>query len=114
MATDDRAKALDAALGQIEKQFGKGSIMRMGENMHMNIESIPTGALALDMALGIGGLPRGASSSSTDPSPRVSRRWPCTWSPRPSATVASAPTSTPSTRWTRSTRARSVSTSTTC
>ncbi len=59
MATDDREKALDAALGQIEKQFGKGSIMRMGENMHMNIESIPTGALALDMALGIGGLPRG-------------------------------------------------------
>jgi len=47
MATDDREKALDAALGQIEKQFGKGSIMRMGENLHMNIESIPTGALAL-------------------------------------------------------------------
>src|SRR3984957_1612096 len=59
MTTDDREKALDAALGQIEKQFGKGSIMRMGENLHMNIESIPTGALALDMALGIGGLPRG-------------------------------------------------------
>src|ERR1700677_2233385 len=59
MATDDREKALDAALGQIEKQFGKGSIMRMGEDLHMNIESIPTGALALDMALGIGGLPRG-------------------------------------------------------
>jgi recombination protein RecA len=59
MATDDRDKALEAALGQIEKQFGKGSIMRMGENMHMNIESISTGALALDMALGIGGLPRG-------------------------------------------------------
>jgi recombination protein RecA len=59
MATDDRSKALDAALGQIEKQFGKGSIMRMGENMNFNIESIPTGALALDMALGIGGLPRG-------------------------------------------------------
>ncbi len=59
MATDDRAKALEAALGQIEKQFGKGSIMRMGENMNFNIESIPTGALALDMALGIGGLPRG-------------------------------------------------------
>ena len=59
MATDDRAKALESALGQIEKQFGKGSIMRMGENLHMNIESISTGALALDMALGIGGLPRG-------------------------------------------------------
>ena len=55
----ERDKALDVALGQIEKQFGKGSIMRMGENLHMNIESIPTGALALDLALGIGGLPRG-------------------------------------------------------
>ncbi|MGC2169250.1 MAG: recombinase RecA [Acidimicrobiales bacterium] len=59
MASDDRSKALDAALGQIEKQFGKGSIMRMGENMNFAIESIPTGALALDMALGIGGVPRG-------------------------------------------------------
>jgi recombination protein RecA len=59
MATDDRTKALDAALSQIEKQFGKGSIMRMGENKNFDIESIPTGALALDMALGIGGLPRG-------------------------------------------------------
>jgi recombination protein RecA len=56
---EDRDKALDAALGQIEKQFGKGSVMRMGDNMHMNIESIPTGALSLDLALGIGGLPRG-------------------------------------------------------
>ncbi|MGC8498410.1 MAG: recombinase RecA [Acidimicrobiales bacterium] len=59
MATDDRSKALEAALSQIEKQFGKGSIMRLGENMHLNIEAIPTGALALDMALGIGGVPRG-------------------------------------------------------
>ena len=56
---EERAKALDAALGQIEKQFGKGSVMRMGDNLSMNIESIPTGALALDLALGIGGLPRG-------------------------------------------------------
>src|ERR671926_1830938 len=47
------------ALGQIEKQFGKGSIMRLGENAHMQIEAIPTGALALDVALGVGGLPRG-------------------------------------------------------
>jgi len=57
--TEERDKALDMALGQIEKQFGKGSIMRMGENVHMAIEAIPTGALALDLALGIGGLPRG-------------------------------------------------------
>jgi recombination protein RecA len=55
----ERDKALDLALGQIEKQFGKGSIMRMGENTHMQIESISTGALSLDLALGIGGLPRG-------------------------------------------------------
>jgi recombination protein RecA len=47
------------AIGQIEKQFGKGSIMRMGENAHMVIEAISTGALSLDLALGIGGLPRG-------------------------------------------------------
>src|SRR5688500_17866667 len=47
------------ALGQIEKQFGKGSIMRMGENAHMRVETIPSGALALDIALGVGGLPRG-------------------------------------------------------
>ncbi len=59
MAESDRDKALDAALGQIEKQFGKGSVMRMGDNLNMSIESIPTGALSLDLALGIGGLPRG-------------------------------------------------------
>jgi recombination protein RecA len=56
---DEREKALETALGQIEKQFGKGSVMKMGENLNMTIESIPTGALALDLALGIGGLPRG-------------------------------------------------------
>jgi recombination protein RecA len=56
---DDRDKALDMALGQIEKQFGKGSVMRMGDTTNMGIAAIPTGALALDMALGIGGLPRG-------------------------------------------------------
>src|SRR5438045_579084 len=55
----ERDKALDMALSQIEKQFGKGSIMRMGENTTMAIESISTGALSLDLALGIGGLPRG-------------------------------------------------------
>jgi recombination protein RecA len=55
----ERDKALEAALGQIEKQYGKGSVMRMGESLSMNIESISTGALALDIALGIGGLPRG-------------------------------------------------------
>jgi recombination protein RecA len=55
----EREKALQMALGQIEKQFGKGAIMRMGENAHMQIEAISTGALSLDLALGVGGLPRG-------------------------------------------------------
>jgi recombination protein RecA len=57
--TEEHDKALGVALSQIEKQFGKGSIMRMGETAHMAIEAIPTGALSLDLALGIGGLPRG-------------------------------------------------------
>ncbi|MHB8682598.1 MAG: recombinase RecA [Acidimicrobiales bacterium] len=55
----ERDKALDMALSQIEKQYGKGTVMRMGENLDMGIEAISTGAMALDMALGIGGLPRG-------------------------------------------------------
>ena len=56
---NDRAKALDVALAAIDKQFGKGSIMRMGEKGTMAIEAVQTGALALDVALGVGGLPRG-------------------------------------------------------
>src|SRR4249919_757415 len=57
--SNDREKALDVALAAIDKQFGKGSIMRMGEKTSMGIESIQTGALSLDLALGVGGLPRG-------------------------------------------------------
>ena len=55
----EKKKALDLALSQIEKNFGKGSVMKLGEYKAMGVESIPTGALSLDMALGIGGLPRG-------------------------------------------------------
>ena len=55
----DRKKALDAALSQIERAFGKGSIMKLGANTAIEIEAIPTGSLGLDIALGIGGLPRG-------------------------------------------------------
>ncbi len=56
---DQRQKALEMAMRQIDKQFGKGSVMKMGEKSAMNIESVSTGALGLDIALGIGGLPRG-------------------------------------------------------
>ncbi|MEO1055614.1 MAG: recombinase RecA [Actinomycetota bacterium] len=55
----DRDKALDMALSQIDKQFGKGAIMKMGDRTNMKIETVPTGALSLDLALGVGGLPRG-------------------------------------------------------
>lgn len=55
----NRQKALDAALSQIERQFGKGAIMRLGDNKALNIEAISTGSLSLDIALGIGGLPTG-------------------------------------------------------
>ncbi len=55
----EKRKALESALGQIEKQFGKGSIMKLGESAHLNIEAIPTGPMSLDIALGIGGVPRG-------------------------------------------------------
>ncbi|GAC48176.1 recombinase RecA [Gordonia aichiensis] len=58
-APQDREKALDLALAQIDKNFGKGSVMRLGEESRQPIEVIPTGSIALDVALGIGGLPRG-------------------------------------------------------
>ena len=56
---DEKKKALDVAMGQIEKQFGKGSVMKLGEFKAMEVEAIPTGALTLDVALGIGGIPKG-------------------------------------------------------
>ena len=55
----EKKKALEAAMAQIEKQYGKGSVMKLGEYKAMEVEAIPTGALSLDMALGIGGVPRG-------------------------------------------------------
>ena len=55
----NKQKALETALAQIEKTYGKGAVMRLGENAKMNVETIPTGSLTLDMALGVGGLPRG-------------------------------------------------------
>ena len=59
MAVIDKSKALDTALAQIEKQFGKGAVMRLGQEDALQVEAIPTGSLSLDLALGIGGLPRG-------------------------------------------------------
>ena len=60
MAKEDKLKALDAAIAQIEKQYGKGSVMKLGDNSaNMNVETVPTGSLSLDIALGLGGLQKG-------------------------------------------------------
>lgn len=59
VSAEDKKKALATALSQIEKDFGKGTIMKLGENARMNVEAVPTGSLTLDLALGIGGVPRG-------------------------------------------------------
>ena len=55
----DKRKALETALQQLDKQYGKGTVMRLGENVAMQVEAISTGSVALDVALGIGGVPRG-------------------------------------------------------
>ncbi len=59
MGKEDKLKALDAALSQIEKQYGKGSVMKLGDTGHMQVETVPTGSLSLDIALGAGGVPKG-------------------------------------------------------
>ncbi len=59
MADAERLKALDAALAQIEKAYGKGSVMKLGDSGTMNVEAVPTGSLSLDIALGVGGVPKG-------------------------------------------------------
>ena len=56
---EEKQKALETAISQIEKNFGKGTIIKMGENPKMNVSSVSTGSISLDMALGIGGLPKG-------------------------------------------------------
>lgn len=56
---ENKKKALEAAMAQIEKQYGKGSIMKLGDNAKMNVEAVPTGSLGLDLALGVGGIPKG-------------------------------------------------------
>lgn len=56
---ENKKKALESALTQIEKTYGKGSVMKLGDNMHLNVEAVPTGSLGLDLALGVGGIPKG-------------------------------------------------------
>ena len=114
-STTDREKALDAALAQIERNFGKGSVMRLGARSSQPIDIIPTGSIALDVALGIGGLPRGrvveiygpeSSGKTTVALHAVANAQ--------RARRASPRSSTPSTRWTRRTPRSSAWTPTSC
>ena len=59
MASDEKKKALDAAIAKLEKDFGKGTVMKLGEGSHVAVETVPTGCLSLDLALGLGGVPKG-------------------------------------------------------
>ena len=56
---ENKRKALESALSQIEKAYGKASVMKLGDNMHLNVETVPSGSLGLDLALGVGGVPKG-------------------------------------------------------
>lgn len=98
-ASSDKKKAIETAMQQIEKMYGKGSIMRYGDGNVANVEAIPTGSLALDLALGIGGLPRGRVVEIYGPDPPVRPRWRCTCWPRPRKWAVRWPLWTPSTRW---------------
>ena len=78
-----RQAALDTALAQVEKSFGKGSAMRLGDRPEQDVEVIPTGSLALDMALGIGGLPKAVSWRFMVRNPPARPHWRCMWWPMP-------------------------------
>src|SRR6476661_7210617 len=88
MAGGDREKALDVALAQIEKQFGKGSVMRLGDETRAPLEVIPTGSIALDVALGLGGLPRGRVVEIYGPESSGKTTVACTRWPTPSEPAA--------------------------
>ena len=101
---ENKKRALAAALGQIERQFGKGSVMRMGDRTVEAVETIGTGSLMLDIALGIGGLPKGRVVEIYGPESSGKTTLTLQAIAQCQRRAAPAPSSTPSTRWIRSTR----------
>ena len=89
----EKQKALEMALAQIEKQFGKGAVMRLGQNEAMHVDAIPTGSLSLDLALGIGGLPEAESWRFMARNPRVKLPWRFTVSRKDKKAEATRPLS---------------------
>jgi recombination protein RecA len=101
----DKGRALDAALAQIDRAFGKGSVMKLGKGgVVAEIESVSTGSLGLDLALGIGGLPRGRVVEVFGPESSGKTTLALHVAAECRRTAALRPSSTPSTRWTLSTR----------
>ena len=112
---DSRRQALSSALSQIERQFGKGAIMRMGDRSAIrDIEVVSTGSLGLDLALGVGGLPRGRVMEIYGPESSGKTTLTLEVIARTQRTAAPPHSSTPSTRSIRSTRKGSESMSTNC
>src|SRR5437773_4989065 len=95
-AQAERGKAVAAAILAIEKQFGSGSIMRLGSAERQHVDTIPTGSIALDLALGVGGIPRGRITEVFGPESSARRRSASTSSRRGSATAAGRRSSTAS------------------
>ena len=102
-AENNRDKALDVALANIDKQFGKGSVMRLGDEVRAPLEVIPTGAISLDIALGLGGLPRGRVVEIYGPESSGKTTVALHAVANPVRPEASSPSSTPSTRSTPTT-----------
>ena len=100
MGNKGKQQALDTTLATLTKRFGEGAIMRLGEATHMTVEIIPTGALSLDIALGVGGIPVVVSPKSMARTGRARQHWPNTSSPRRRKWAGSLLTLTWSTRWT--------------
>jgi hypothetical protein len=110
----NRERAIDLAVSQIEKQFGKGAIMKLGEEALAGHPALPTGSLGLDIALGIGGMPRGRVVEIYGPESSGKTTLALQLVAEGRSAAASAPSSTPSTRSTSATRRSSASTSRSC
>ena len=76
---NSKIAALEAAIDHINKQYGAGAVMKLGENTHLTVETISTGSLSLDLALGVGGVPKGRIIEIMVQSPVERQRWHCIW-----------------------------------
>ena len=77
---ENKLKALESAMAQIERNYGKGAVMKLGDNAHLNVETVPSGSLSLDIALGVGGVPKGRVLRYMDLSQVVRLRLHLIWS----------------------------------